>query len=225
MIYVDWRDRVRSSARDPELVVTVWESGEDLAVSVEFHRDEDGPYVTGVAVRRDELADGWKGERTHVPARDIQRRGLASAVEAARAVASVEAANKPWIPDTHLFPPRQQVPLPGSADSHWYSFWGDDPSVIYGPEGLASAVTSAARKVLLPRGKPQPGKSTEFYREIAKAYRELAAEGTGKSPVKEIARRKGVPENTVHQWIHKARKLKFLEPSTRKRGDKVKNAS
>jgi transposase len=42
----------------------------------------------------------------------------------------------------------------------------------------------------------------------------------GISPVKEIARRKRVSENTVHQWVHRARKLDFLEPSTRSQSRK-----
>jgi hypothetical protein len=70
-----------------------------------------------------------------------------------------------------------------------------------------------ARKVLVPRVRPQRGKAASFYKEIADAYRQLAASGV--SPVKEIARRKRVSENTVHQWVHRARKLKFLEPSPR----------
>jgi transposase len=71
-----------------------------------------------------------------------------------------------------------------------------------------------AGKVLLPRGRPKRGKSVDFYRELAKSYREF--ELGGLSPVKEIARRKRVSENTVHQWVHRMRhELGFLEPSPR----------
>jgi hypothetical protein len=70
-----------------------------------------------------------------------------------------------------------------------------------------------ARKVLVPRGRPQRGKSTEFYREIARTHDEYSA--LGLSPAKEIASKKNVPEGTVHQWFHRARNLGFLARSPR----------
>jgi hypothetical protein len=79
-------------------------------------------------------------------------------------------------------------------------------------------VESAAEvsKILLPRGRPGGGaRSIAFYREIASAHRQI--EQLGESPAKAIARRKRVSENTVHQWIHKARLHGFLEPSPRSR--------
>jgi hypothetical protein len=82
----------------------------------------------------------------------------------------------------------------------------------------AGPVESASEfpKILLPRGRPVGGeRSVVFYKKIAKAYRQLTEEQ--KSPAKEIARRKGVSENTAHQWIYKARLHGFLEPSPRSR--------
>jgi hypothetical protein len=71
-------------------------------------------------------------------------------------------------------------------------------------------------KILLPRGRPSGDeRSVAFYKAIANAHRQL--EQLEKSPAKEIARRKRVSENTVHQWIHKARLQGFLEPSPRSR--------
>ena len=61
----------------------------------------------------------------------------------------------------------------------------------------------AAEKVLIPRGRPHRGKSRKFYEEIGAAHREYTLKGL--SPAKEIARRKGAPENTVHQWFHRCR--------------------
>jgi len=72
-----------------------------------------------------------------------------------------------------------------------------------------------AQAATAPRGRPERGKSTTFYRELADSYRSFAERG--KSPVKEIARRKRVSENTVHQWVYRARNLGFLEPSARTR--------
>jgi hypothetical protein len=59
-------------------------------------------------------------------------------------------------------------------------------------------------RILVPRGGPQRGRSVKFYREIAEAAREF--EKRGLSPAKEIARRKSVSENLVHQWLHVARR-------------------
>ena len=80
----------------------------------------------------------------------------------------------------------------------------------------------AARDILVPRGRPQRGKSTKFYRDIANSYRDFAT--AGESPVRAIARRKRAPENTVHQWIHRARELGFLEPSPRSKRKERDNA-
>jgi hypothetical protein len=78
---------------------------------------------------------------------------------------------------------------------------------------LVAGERTAAR---VPRGRPERGHSTDFYRDLARAYSELAAANV--RPVPEIARRKRVDENTVHQWIHRARKLGFLPPSSRGKG-------
>ena len=58
--------------------------------------------------------------------------------------------------------------------------------------------------ILVPRGRPQRGRSVKFYRQIAEAAR--AYKRLGISPAKEIARRKGVSENLVHQWLYVARR-------------------
>jgi hypothetical protein len=69
------------------------------------------------------------------------------------------------------------------------------------------------KNVLVPRGRPQRGKAIGFYREIADSYRGYVK--AGKSPVKGIARKKRVSENTVHQWVYQARQHGFLEKSSR----------
>lgn len=87
----------------------------------------------------------------------------------------------------------------------------------HGPLDPASEVP----KVLLPRGRPTGGeRSIKFYKEVADAYRQIQFAQPDKSPAREIARRKRVPENTVHQWIYKARDKGFLErpPRSRKVG-------
>jgi hypothetical protein len=184
---------------DPDLIVTVIPRNQAHAVGVEFRHDEEGPFVTGVAVRRHTWADGWRGERTHVSARDIQRLPLTRIVQAALAAASTAVK------------PEQRTgtsPTPGIGPGE--TSWIDEaPSEQFpGPQWLEEA-----RKVLVPRGRPQPGKSTGFYRQIAESHRSFAR--AGKSPVKEIARRKKADENTVHQWVYRARQLGFLEPSPR----------
>jgi hypothetical protein len=89
---------------------------------------------------------------------------------------------------------------------------GQEPELL--DRGFSSAQELVtAGKILVPRGRPHKARAASFYKEIAESYREFAAAGL--SPVKEIARRKHVPKNTVHQWIYRARQLKFLEPSPR----------
>ena len=64
--------------------------------------------------------------------------------------------------------------------------------------------------VRMPRGKPN---GTGFYRDIADTV--LECQKRGVSPAKTIAKKKDVPDNTAHQWIYRARKLGFLDPSPR----------
>ncbi len=73
-----------------------------------------------------------------------------------------------------------------------------------------------AAKALTPRGRPKRGRSSKFYVQIADVYRQLAQRDVG-SPVQEIARRMDVPPNRVHQWVHRAREMGLLEPSSRSR--------
>ena len=120
-------------------------------------------------------------------ARDIQRLPLASALRAAVAAARVFSEQSST---------GEVLPL-------------------YGTEKIEKGWAGAANRVLLPRGAPPTRRSAGFYKQIAEAYNAYVLRGM--SPVKEIARRKRVSENNVHQWIYKARELKFLDPSPRSR--------
>ena len=183
---------------DPDLVVSIFEEGVEYVVAVEIRRDADGaPFVSGVAVRPKHPGGG---DRRTVSAQVIRRRPLAKVLKAAlAAAATVDDASIP--------------------DGEWVHFYdpGDDPKwrAIAESDDRESAARAAvaARKVLVPRGRPQRGRSTGFYKEIARAHRQFSLDN--RSPVKAIATRKRVSENTVHQWIHRARKLGFLEPSPR----------
>jgi hypothetical protein len=143
---------------------------------------------------------GWEGERTNVSPRDIQRLPLARMMAAALAAAAAaeRPADVPRLP-SGAQPGRGQIAFDPGDNPRWA-----ESGPLWARE---------ARRVLIPKGRPQRGKSARFYSEIAKAHRELAAAGV--NPVKEIAQRKKVPENTVHQWIHRARRLGLLEPSPR----------
>jgi hypothetical protein len=209
---------------DPELVLTFFApEGTPYAVAVELRRDNSGPFVTGVAVRRSQFGTDWDGRsRTHVAPRDIQRLPLARVVRAAlAAAATLEWAAKP-VSLRDLMPSESEPP-----DEHGIrrgsSIPGRPAQIAYDPAERGERYpvpphlewADTARKVLVPRGRPRRGKAASFYKEVANSYRELAYTGTGASPVKEIARRKRVSENTVHQWVHRARKLGFLDPSPR----------
>jgi hypothetical protein len=206
---IDWPEQRWWS--DPELVVTAFEKGIPYAVAVELRRDDDGvPFVTGVAARRHLWADGWKGERTHVSPREVQRLPLAKIIRAALAAAATaeppDPRDRDWQPVPGV-PNRQSKPALDPGEVAYDP--GDDPRWHdSGPEWARDA-----RKILIPRGRPTRGTSAAFYKELADSHRNFSARG--ESPVKAIARRKRVSENTVHQWVHRARALGFLEPSPR----------
>jgi len=63
------------------------------------------------------------------------------------------------------------------------------------------------------QGRPTGGNKVKFYAAIADHHRMYTK--AGRSPAKEIARRKRVSENLAHQWIFQARRLGFLEQSPR----------
>jgi hypothetical protein len=62
-----------------------------------------------------------------------------------------------------------------------------------------------AGRILVPKGRPSRGRGAEFYRDLLATARQLEEQGI--RPVPEIARRKRVSENLVHQWLHRARRL------------------
>ncbi len=79
------------------------------------------------------------------------------------------------------------------------------------------------RRVLVTPERPNRKRGPAFYEELAATYRGLAA--SGRSPVQEIGDAKGVSKNTVYQWLHRARKLGFLDSPTPRRRIGVKAAS
>lgn len=217
MLQAEFRKNV--GRYDPELIVTVipQEYGDHLAVAVELRRDEDGPYVIGIAVRRHVLA-GYTGLRTHVPPREVKRLELSRMVDAALGLASsVPEAPSPETTPGGSDPGPWPVDVLVEGDSTWATYYDVAHAEEWRELGFeVPPEMVAARKVLVPRGRPH--RSTTFYREIANAHREFQRRGL--SPVKEIARRKREKENTVHQWVHRARELGFLEPSPRSKKSK-----
>ena len=87
-----WR-RTPGKPWEPVLQLTVAEKGSELAIAVDLNYDEAGPYVTGVSVRHHPLA-GYKGGRTHVSARAVQRLSLAPVIKAALAYAESMDASR-----------------------------------------------------------------------------------------------------------------------------------
>lgn len=76
---------------------------------------------------------------------------------------------------------------------------------------LGKAYDKAIAALRAPRGRPERGKGSAFYKELAESYRAMVAAGIP-HPAKEIARRKREDVNLVHQWIFRARDLGLLEP-------------
>jgi hypothetical protein len=85
--------------------------------------------------------------------------------------------------------------------------------VAHNPTG--ATLVGQRERLQVPKGRPERGKATSFYKEISDAYRQCKREN--RSPAKTIAKLKRVDENTVYTWIHRARQLGLLEPSPRTR--------
>jgi hypothetical protein len=175
---------------NPEEIFEIGLSEQPYEVSVELRRDPEGdPFVTGITVRR------WQ--------------------------VKLQGVDDPDDPDELRVSPRDVRRLPLSRIVEAALVASSEPMAEgnwLGDEGRPQ-LPDDLKSVLVPRGRPQRGKATGFYREIADSYRGYVK--AGKSPVKEIARRKRVSENTVHQWVYRARDLGFLEKSSRskRRGD------
>jgi hypothetical protein len=199
---------------DPELVLTVIPNTreEQLAVVIDLRFDDDGPYVTGLTVRKHPRA-GYRGERTNVSPRDVQRLPLAAYVRAALAFAST--AEKPPLPRAHPEEAALGIPDPRPFDPRVES----DRVVEVGAaaEELlergfeVSQAALAAGAALAPPEMPPRGKKPPL-KWVADQHR-LYSKTPGLSPAKEIAAALDVPLNRVHQWIHEARKKGYLEPS------------
>ena len=79
--------------------------------------------------------------------------------------------------------------------------------------------TDVSRAVTRPAAHPLPdprlaagarGRPDLFYRDIARAYRDLATASA--RPAAELAEASGVPASTAHRWIKEARRRGFLPP-------------
>lgn len=196
---------------DPDLVVHVFPRGSKYAVAVELQRVPDAtPVVSGIAVRSAHLLSGDEDPGLLTP-RDVQRLPLSRIVRAALAAEAKAPRDFAELND------QRPTTRPGAQ---WLRI-RNRPDVLYYDHGGGSTlpdapVVEAARgKLTIPRGKPrrdEPAKSTKFYMDILAAHSGLVEQGQA-SPVKEIARRKGVPANRVHQWLYRARRLASAHPS------------
>ena len=173
-LHADWQ-KLDAEGRwytDPELVVTLIphspvDERERYAVVVDLRFDEDGPYVTGIAVRRDKMA-GYRGKRTHVAPRAVQRLPLARITQAALAYAST-ATMPPPIAGSRPFDPRVEASI---------GYWevGDHDSKIERgftvPEPLI-----AAGEILAPKPRQPLDRSAQFYKWIADQHRRYSSLG------------------------------------------------
>lgn len=132
---------------------------------------------------------------------------------------------------------RRRVPMKAKGKRAMFAEWPEDAEPLpvslrdvrrLPLDRIATAALTAARQFMeapspdrmepvaealsLP-GRPVGRNKEHFYTAVAGLYRLYATKG--RSPAQEIARRKRVSENTAHQWIYKARKLGYLEPSPR----------
>lgn len=151
---------------------------------------EDSPYVVDVEVATDE--DG-----THYLTGIAARSGVPTSASG--------TPDDPWLEGAEYDPvsPRDAQRLPLSRYARAALAIVNDP--------LTEEGRQEARRILVPRGRPSRRRGAAFYRELLATARDLEEQGI--RPVPEIARRKQVSENLVHQWLHRARKLEATPSS------------
>ncbi len=151
---------------------------------------EDSPYVVDVEVASDE--DG-----AHYLTGIATRSGVPTSASG--------TPDDPWLEGAEYDPvsPRDAQRLPLSRYARAALAIVNDP--------LTEEGRQEARRILVPRGRPSRRRGAAFYRELLRAARDLEEQGI--LPVPEIARRKQVSENLVHQWLHRARKLEATPSS------------
>jgi hypothetical protein len=213
----------------PDRSITFPTPDGDHHVTLELVETSEGPIVVGLAVRRTTPLE------PEPPGEDIRPGSTKPALteeQTARRLDYQRRRNKARRdkPGAQLFgaeprpvSPRDVRRLP--LGSYVRAAQAIASARFFPVEDYAEDVEKA-RRILLPRGRPQRGKGTKFYEEIARAYEQLAARG--KNPAVEIAKRKSrelgeeISTNTVHQWIFRARGFGFLDkpqaPERRRRG-------
>jgi hypothetical protein len=199
----------------PQLLVTAYPRGAEIAVTVELRYDEKGPYVIGIAARGMVQVIPFDPIPRSVSPRDVKRLPLARYVDAALAFAAT--AEKPTEENdefregksptiTGLYPDatvRTYYAVGAHSDWREAGFQVPEEMVVAG-------------QVLVPGDLPKPGRPNRtFYKWIADEHRRHTA--AHRSAAKEIASATGAHPNTVHQWIHRARELGDLEQSPRSR--------
>ncbi len=154
---------------------------------------EDSPYVVDVEIAIDE--DG-----THYVTGIAARSGVPTSASG--------TPKDPWLEGAEYGPvsPRDVQRLPLSRYARAALAIVNDP--------LTEEGRQEARRILMPRGRPSRRRGPDFYRELLATARHLEEQSV--RPVPEIARRKDVSENLVHQWLHRARKLEVTSSSPNK---------
>lgn len=195
---------------DPDLVVHVFPRGERYAVAVELLRDGDSLIVSGIAVRVAHMLSGGGPPDSLSPRDEVQRLPLRRITQAALAAAAKAPRDYAAL--------IQESPRTRRGTDEWLRVRNRPDVLLYddGDGGLSDAPTvqAARQRLKVPSGRPSrsaPAKSLKFYRDLLAKQQQLVEEGHP-SPVKEIARRMGVPANRVHQWLFRARRLQ--QPST-----------
>ena len=128
---------------------------------------------------------------------------IEAAANAQLTVAETVAANGNGVPE----PPvrvRTRVPAPATAGGYGWETTDPVRAVARPVPGRGSGAgdpgTDTGR-----RGRPD-----DFYREVARAYLDLAQTST--RPASELAETRRVPVTTTHRWIKEARRRGFLPP-------------
>jgi hypothetical protein len=95
----------------------------------------------------------------------------------------------------------------------------DAAAKAVGPDSDFGQSTRAAATHLRPQNvrRGRPGLPDAHYQRIAHAYLALQAQGWSRGLLDELAHQEGRPRETIRDWVHTARKRRFLSTASRGR--------
>jgi hypothetical protein len=167
----------------------------------EWHQE---PPLPGTVLVRVAVGDGGRLVLTGLRVEGVPTAELLRAIPVGRIEATANAQLSIVDDEVVPAPPVRLPEHPGrvaeAADGGWDV---PDPGVAVPRPGARAPVPDS-------NGGGRRGRPDGFYRDVARAYLDLAQAST--RPVAVLAEANGVPPTTAHRWVKEARRRGFLPP-------------